>query len=150
MGYRSRFTTPAESMMEHFSGWSGVKRKTYKRDKTNAKCTRRSTYTHHRFEILIPLRQNAHIWQNGNSKEEPLKRDENLRYIRKHGRHQWKDDSGYHLRSLAETIMFRLKIIFDDKLSTRLLETKTTQAQIHCMALNRMTHLGMPQSYPFA
>ena len=74
-------------------------------------------------EILIPPRKNARIWQPANSQEERLKRDENLRYIRKHGRQQWKKDSGYHIRSLAETIMFRLKIIFADKLSARLLET---------------------------
>jgi len=98
-------------------------------------------------EILIPPRKNAHIWQHGNSKEERLKRDENLRYIRKYGRQQWKQDSGYHIRSLAETIMFRLKTIFGDKLSARLLETQTTQALIRCLALNRMTHLGMPESY---
>ena len=98
-------------------------------------------------EILIPPRKNAHIWQHGNSKEERLKRDENLRYIRKHGRQQWKQNSGYHMRSLAETIMFRLKTIFGDKLSARLLETQTAQALIRCRALNRMTHLGMPESY---
>ncbi len=101
-------------------------------------------------EILIPPRKNAHIWQHGNSKEERLKRDENLRYIRKHGRQQWKEEFGYHIRSLAETIMFRLKTIFGDKLSARLLETQTTQALIRCLALNRMTHLGMPESYRIA
>ncbi len=101
-------------------------------------------------DILIPPRKNAHIWQHGNSKVERLKRDENLRYIRKHGRQQWKEDSGYHIRSLAETIMFRLKTIFGDKLSARLLETQTTQALIRCLALNKMTYLGMPQSYPVA
>jgi hypothetical protein len=98
-------------------------------------------------EILIPPRKNAHIWQHGNSKEERLKRDENLRYIRKYGRQHWKEDSGYHIRSLAETMMFRLKTIFGDKLSARLLETQTSQALIRCLALNRMTHLGMPDSY---
>lgn len=101
-------------------------------------------------EILIPPRKNAHIWQHGNSKEERLKRDENLRYIRQHGRQQWKDDSDYHMRSLAETIIFRLKTIFDDKLSARLLETQSSQALIRCLALNRMTHLGMPESYLIA
>ena len=101
-------------------------------------------------EILIPPRKNAHIWQHGNSKEERLKRDENLRYIRKHGRQQWKQDSGYHIRSLAETIMFRLKTIFGDKLSARLLEAQISQALVRCLALNRMTHLGMPESYPVA
>ncbi len=98
-------------------------------------------------EIWIPPRKNARIWQRGNSKAERLKRDENLRYIRKHGRQQWKDDSGYHMRSLAETAMFRLKTIFGDELSARLLETQTTQALICCLALNKMTHLGMPETY---
>jgi hypothetical protein len=99
-------------------------------------------------EILIPPRKNARIWQHGNSKAERLKRDENLRYIRKHGRQQWKEDSDYHMRSLAETVMFRLKTIFGDELSARQLETQTTQALIRCLALNKMTHLGMPESYP--
>ena len=101
-------------------------------------------------EILIPPRKNARIWQHGNSKAEPLKRDENLRYIRKHGWQQWKDDSGYHMRSLAETAMFRLKTIFGNELSARLLETQTTQALIRCLVLNKMTHLGMPESYQVA
>ena len=101
-------------------------------------------------DILIPPRKNAHIWQHGNSKEERHKRDENLRYIRQYGRKSWKAETGYHIRSLAETIMFRLKTIFDDKLSARLLETQTTQASIRCLALNKMTHLGMPKSYPVA
>lgn len=101
-------------------------------------------------DILIPPRKNAHIWQHANSKQERHKRDENLRYIRKHGRKTWKEDSGYHIRSLAETSMFRLKTIFGDKLSARLLETQTTQASIRCLALNRMTHLGMPESYQVA
>jgi len=99
-------------------------------------------------EILIPPRKNARIWQHGNSKAERLKRDENLRYIRKHGRQPWKEDSEYHMRSLAETAMFRLKTIFGDELSARQLETQTTQALIRCLALNKMTHLGMPESYP--
>jgi hypothetical protein len=100
--------------------------------------------------ILIPPRKNARIWQHGNSKAERLKRDENLRYLRKHGRTRWKQDSGYHMRSLAETAMFRLKTIFGDELSARLLETQTTQALIRCLALNKMTHLGMPDSYQVA
>ena len=101
-------------------------------------------------DILIPPRKNAHIWKHGNTKAERLKRDENLRSIRKHGRKEWKKQSGYHLRSLAETTMFRLKTIFANELSTRLLETQTTQALVRCTALNKMTHLGMPQAYKVA
>jgi len=101
-------------------------------------------------DILIPPRKNARIWQHGNTKAERLKRDENVRSIRKHGRKEWKKQSGYHVRSLAETAMFRLKTIFGDDLSARLIETQTTQALIRCAALNRMTHLGMPQAYKVA
>jgi hypothetical protein len=97
--------------------------------------------------VLIPPRKNAHIWQHGNTQAERLKRDENLRLIRKSGRKAWKKNSGYHMRSLAETTMFRFKTIFTDRLSARRLETQTTQALICCAALNRMTHLGMPDSY---
>ncbi len=100
--------------------------------------------------ILIPPRHDAHIWQHGNSKEERLKRDENLRYIRQHGRRQWKQQGGYHRRSLAETLMFRLKMIFGERLSARCLDAQITQALIRCRALNQMTHLAMPQSYPVA
>ncbi len=100
--------------------------------------------------ILIPPRKNARIWQHGNTKTERLKRDENLRSIRKDGRKEWKRKSGYHIHSLAETIMFRLKTIFGNGLSARLIETQTTQALIRCLALNKTTHLGMPQSYILA
>jgi hypothetical protein len=101
-------------------------------------------------KILIPPRKNARIWKHGNAKAERLKRDENLRSIRKHGRKEWKQSSGYHVRSLSETAIFRLKTIFGDSLSARLLETQTTQALVRCAALNKMTHLGMPHSYKVA
>jgi len=100
--------------------------------------------------ILIPPRKNARIWQHGNTHAERLKRDENLRAVRQQGRKAWKEESGYHIRSLAETCMFRLKTIFGSGLSARLIETQTTQALIRCMALNKMTHLGMPESYVLA
>jgi hypothetical protein len=58
--------------------------------------------------ILIPPRKNVRIWKHGNTKAERLKRDENLRSIRKQGRNAWKKDAGYHVRSLAETTMFRI------------------------------------------
>lgn len=97
--------------------------------------------------ILIPPRANAKIWQHGNTKAERLKRDQNLRHIRQHGRQNWKTESGYHVRSLVETAMFRLKTLFGNSLSARRIETQSTQALIRCAALNKMTQLGMPQSY---
>ncbi len=100
--------------------------------------------------VLIPPRQGARIWQHGNTKAERLPRDENLRAIRQQGRVAWKHESGYHMRSLAETTMFRLKTIFGNGLSARRLATQRTQALIRCAALNQMTHLGMPESYKVA
>lgn len=100
--------------------------------------------------VLIPPRKNARIWQHGNTRAERLWRDENLRAIRQRGRKAWKEESGYHVRSLAETAMFRMKTIFGGGLSARRLETQTTQALIRCAVLNQMTHAGMPQSYKVA
>jgi hypothetical protein len=42
----------------------------------------------------------------------------------------WKKDSGYYIRSLPETMIYRLRTIFGDNLSAHLLETQTTQALI--------------------
>jgi IS5 family transposase len=97
--------------------------------------------------IAIPPRRDAKIQQHGNAHAPPLPRDENLRAIRRQGRPQWKRESGYHRRSLAETAVFRFKTLFAERLSARLWETQVSQFQIRCRALNRMTHLGMPDSY---
>jgi hypothetical protein len=99
-------------------------------------------------KVIIPPKRNAKIKQHGNCKQPHLQRDEAIRAIRKTSRRTWKKQSGYHQRSLAETAMFRFKTIFDDHLSTRSREAQTVQVRIRCKALNQMTHLGMPQSYP--
>ncbi|MGQ0603172.1 MAG: IS5/IS1182 family transposase, partial [Anaerolineales bacterium] len=94
-----------------------------------------------------PPRRDANIQQHGNCQASPLGRDVNLRYLRQHGRAQWKREHGYHRRSLAETAIFRLKTIFSQQLSARRLETQATPVGIRCRALNLMTHLGLPDSY---
>lgn len=98
-------------------------------------------------KAAIPPRRNAKIWQHGNTKRERLIRDENLRRIRQVGRKQWKQGVGYHRRSLAETQMFRVKTIFGERVSARQFAGQATQVLVRCAALNRMTHLGMPDSY---
>lgn len=100
--------------------------------------------------IIVPPRRNAKIWQHGNSKKNPLPRDQNLRRIRRIGRKKWKQEAGYHRRSLAETAVFRFKIIFGNTLSTRTLSRQITEARVKAVALNRMTQLGMPDSYRVA
>ncbi len=100
--------------------------------------------------ITVPPQRNARIWQHGNSAKPPLPRDQNLRRIRRVGRKRWKQESGYHRRSLAETAIFRFKTIFGNTLSARTLSRQITEARIKAAALNRMTKLGMPNSYKIA
>jgi IS5 family transposase len=95
----------------------------------------------------IPPQKRARIWQHGNTKAEGHIRDENLREIRRKGRRQWKRESGYHRRSLAETAVFRVKMIFGERVRARKFEGQAAQMLVRCATLNRMTHLGMPDSY---
>ena len=96
----------------------------------------------------IPPRKDAVIWFHGNRKGPKHQRDENLRRIRRVGRTAWKEEIGYHRRSLSETAMYRMKTIFTGEVCARKLETQTTELMIECKALNQMTQLGMPDSYP--
>ena len=74
-------------------------------------------------------------------------RDKNLRRIKKVGRKKWKKESHYHRRSLVETAMMRVKTIFGSNLSSRRFHNQATEMTVRCAALNRMTGLGMPDSY---
>ena len=98
-------------------------------------------------QALIALRKDAKIQQHGNRKTPPLARDEILRAIRKKGRNAWKQQSGYHRRSLAETQMSRYKQIIGDKLRARGWANQQVESRLGCAILNRMTHLGRPDSY---
>ncbi len=105
---------------------------------------------------IIPPRRNA----CPNARGETPQRDANLRRMQELAGHskskkrqelarqQWKEETGYHRRSLAETAVFRLKHLFGDRLSSRGFDAQAQEVFVRCAALNRMTHLGMPQSYP--
>ena len=92
-------------------------------------------------KAVIPPRKDAVIWQH---LQRP--RDENLRYIRKHGRRKWKRDANYHRRSLAETTMFRLKAIFGGKVRSRTFDNQGAELLLQCAALNRMIQIAKPDS----
>lgn len=105
------------------------------------------TLNQHQARAAIPPRKGARIWQRANGKAERHARDENLRRIRKVGRKQWKHESNYHRRSLAETQVFRFKTIFGDRLQTRKVENQFKELLLKAAILNRITHMGMPESY---
>jgi Transposase DDE domain len=98
-------------------------------------------------KAVIPPRKNAKIRRHGNRKGSPHPRDQNLRRIRQVGRKKWKQESGYHRRSHSENANFRLKTIFGGKLRRRKFDNQAVELFLQCAALNRMTHLGMPDSF---
>src|SRR4051794_15772261 len=95
---------------------------------------------------VVPPRRDAKIKRHGNSSGPRLDRDENLRRIRQIGRSAWKEESGYHERSLVETAMYRMKAIFGDGVASRTPARQATEAGVRCRAVNIMTHQGMPQN----
>lgn len=97
--------------------------------------------------VAIPPRKGARISRHGNTNAPPLHRDQNLRRIREIGRKKWKEEIGYHRRSIAENAMSRLKTVFTDKVRAVKLLNQRVQLLLRCKALNRMSTLGMPDSY---
>jgi hypothetical protein len=75
-----------------------------------------------------------------------LQRNQAVERIKEVGSKELKKEIGYHRRSLAETAMFRYKIIFGDKASSRTEETQRTEVNIKCKILNKFTSIGMPKS----
>jgi hypothetical protein len=96
-------------------------------------------------QAIVPPRRNAKIKQHGNSSQPPLPRDVAIREIRRAGRRRWKETIGYHLRSLSETAMHRMKSCFGTKLKNRKLPNQRTEARLRSRILNHFTHLGLPQ-----
>jgi len=116
---------------------------------TDGACDQRKCYdaiNQQAAKAAIPPRKGAKIWRRANTKTERQVRDENLRRIRKVGCKQWKRESNYHRRSLAETQVFRFKTIFGDRLQTRQIDNQFKELLLKSAILNRMTHLGMPES----
>ena len=95
--------------------------------------------------VLIPPPARAAAWPPL-ADGRPHPRTALVEHIRQHGRKAWKIHSGYHRRSLAETAMFRLKILFGERLRNHHFETQTTEAYARLAAMNRMTRLGMPET----
>ncbi len=92
---------------------------------------------------IIPPRKGSTLWAD----EYLQARNNNLRGVRKLGIKGWKQKVGYHKRSLVETAIFRLKALFADKLKSRERKRQETEVMVRYAVLNRMTELGMPDSY---
>ena len=67
--------------------------------------------------------------------------------MRHKGRKAWKQASGYHRRSLAETQIYRYKQLIGNTLKARTEANQQVESRLGCALLNRMIHLGKPESY---
>lgn len=98
---------------------------------------------------VFPPQHNAIVQRNKIKKDPALvPRDEAILFIQKDKVHrkQWKARMNYHRRSLAETMMSRMKSIFGDQVRARSFTNQRTDLRIRCYAMNRITSLGMPIS----
>lgn len=95
---------------------------------------------------VIPPQRGAVIKQHGNVKAKRLARDEAIRRIRRTGRRKWKEEIGYHRRSLVETTMYRLKQAFGNGLKNKAFQNQQAEVRLRCKLMNHFTQLGMPKS----
>jgi len=90
----------------------------------------------------IPPQHNAKI-----TKKSHYQRNQHIRDIRQTDRDTWKQNNGYHMRSLVETTMFRYKTIFGQHLSFRTKSSQQAEIMIKCNILNTFHHLCEIDSY---
>ena len=98
-------------------------------------------------ESVIPPRRNAQARKAKRRYRHIEARNQRVQAIGKKGRKRWKKNSGYHRRSLAETGVFRFKGILSPWLRARSGAGQQIEARIGCSMLNRMIHLGKPETY---
>lgn len=101
-------------------------------------------------EPIIPPREDAVYWTDGEGKDLDHPRNRALKTIDDVGRPEWKKQSGYHRRSKAEVAMFRYKAIFGPMMYARKFENQKTEVRIKCAIINRFNQLGMPVSVKMA
>ncbi len=95
---------------------------------------------------VIPPKKGASILPPHGMKDPPPTRGQIVQRIHKIGRKEWKKESNYHRRSLAETAMFRFKTVIGPKLRNRKFENQKTEAAIGVAIINKFTAIGMPET----
>ena len=92
--------------------------------------------------VLIPPREGAALWEQGHP------RNLAVSWQQLHGSNkQWKKRYGYHRRSISETAMYRVKQLLGGRLSLRNYNGQVGETYAMIKALNKLTGLGMPETY---
>ena len=98
-------------------------------------------------DAVIPPQRNASERKAKRRYRHIQARNERVQAIQLQGRKRWKQQTGYHRRSLAETGVARYKRIIGPKLRARVFLRQQVEARLGRKILNRMTHIGMPKAY---
>jgi hypothetical protein len=93
-------------------------------------------------DVVIPPRSNG----VENDKASPL-RNRNIREIEEHGRVNWQRNRQYGRRNYGELGFYRYQKILGNSLHAREFGRQEVEVTIGCGVLNKMTSLGMPESY---
>lgn len=96
----------------------------------------------------IPPREGAVHWPS--TTPGAAQRNEAVDAIARGSRREWKQQSGYHRRSLAENAMYRFKTLTGPCLWARRADTQATEVAVRVGVLNRMAKLARPQSVRIA
>lgn len=97
-------------------------------------------------QALIPPRTNAIIWRDKQGKVLEHQRNLSVLTSKGIGLTEWKKQTGYHRRSMAETAMYRLKTTFGERLKSRQITNQKVEVRIKATCLNRVATLTRPQT----
>ena len=97
-------------------------------------------------QVLIPPRVNAIVWKNKEGQLLDHQRNQAVIACKELGSSEWKKQTGYHRRSMAETAMYRLKNTFSERLKSRLINNQKVQVRIKATCLNLFSNLIRPQT----
>ncbi|MDA0912175.1 MAG: IS5 family transposase [Proteobacteria bacterium] len=92
--------------------------------------------------IVIPPREDAVM-----SDDKSASRNINLSEIKQHGRMNWQKAYNYGQRNYSELAVQRYQRTIGNSMHARELSRQKQEAMIGCGVINKMTSLGMPQSY---
>jgi hypothetical protein len=101
-----------------------------------------------RVRVLIPPGRNARL--NPRPSPAQWERNQNILSIRELGRREWHKRSGYSGRAMVENAVYRYKAIIGRSMRSRSMKGQRMEVLLACRILNRMTQLGMPDSYRVA
>ena len=98
--------------------------------------------------VLIPPGRNARL--NPRPSAAQRERNHNILSIRELGWREWHKSSGYSGRAMVENAVFRYKTIMGRGMRSRTMKGQRMEVLLACKILNKMTQLGMPDSYRVA